>query len=252
MFLYTCCFSIYSPSTSTVLRQCETRACMPSLYQLVSCSRSHVLTATITLWSSSNLVQCSVSFSGPKRWKSDGARSGLYGGWGSTVQPNFQLQLVVCNVYHTQTPFSQTTTAALSVGRPCTYTHVRNKHQCCYLWIFTLLSLFWNENKNVGHYFLSNLLMFGLKIMDFLIICWKEQTSCTTFLINLFQLYSPLQVYNKQFITTRSLHWTSNIKFFMLKLYKNYVNYLYIQCQKYKWFMYLKVGIYKMLHQNFD
>jgi hypothetical protein len=44
-----------------------------------------------------------------------------------------QLQLVVCNVCHTQTPFSQTTTAALSVGRPCNYTYVRNKHQCCYL-----------------------------------------------------------------------------------------------------------------------
>ena len=35
-------------------------------------------------------------------------------------------------------------------------THVRNKHQCCYLSICTLLSLFWNEKKNVGRYFLSN------------------------------------------------------------------------------------------------
>jgi hypothetical protein len=61
-----------------------------------------------------------------------------------------QLQLVVCNVCQTQTPFSQTTTAALSVGLPCTYTHVHNKHQCCYLSIFTLLSVFWNEKKNVG------------------------------------------------------------------------------------------------------
>jgi hypothetical protein len=31
-----------------------------------------------------------------------------------------QLQLVVCNVFQTQAPFSQTTTAVLSVGRPCT------------------------------------------------------------------------------------------------------------------------------------
>jgi hypothetical protein len=61
-----------------------------------------------------------------------------------------QLQLVVCNVCQTQTPFSQTTTAALSVGRPSTYTHVCNKHQCCYLSIFTLLSLFWNEKKIWG------------------------------------------------------------------------------------------------------
>jgi hypothetical protein len=59
-----------------------------------------------------------------------------------------KLQLVVCNVCHTQTPFSHITTAALSVGRPCTYTHVRNKHQCCYLSIFTLLFLFWNEKKS--------------------------------------------------------------------------------------------------------
>jgi hypothetical protein len=59
-------------------------------------------------------------------------------------------------VSQTQTPFSQTTTAALSVGRPCTYIYVRNKHQCCHLSIFTLLFLFWNETKNVGNYFLSN------------------------------------------------------------------------------------------------
>ena len=38
---------------------------------------------------------------------------------------------------------------ALSVGWPCTYTHVRNKPQCCYLSIFTLLSLFWNEKKKM-------------------------------------------------------------------------------------------------------
>jgi hypothetical protein len=45
---------------------------------------------------------------------------------------------------------TQTTTAALSVEQPCTYTHVRNKHQRCYLSIFTLLSLFWNEKKKWG------------------------------------------------------------------------------------------------------
>jgi len=76
-FLYTCYFSTQSPSTSTALHQRETSACMPSLYQLVSCSRDHVLTARITLSSSSNLVPRSASYSGPKRWKSDGARSGL-------------------------------------------------------------------------------------------------------------------------------------------------------------------------------
>jgi hypothetical protein len=49
----------------------------------------------------------------------------------------------------TQTLFSQTTTSALSVGRPCTYAYMRNKHQCCYLSIFTLQSLFWNEKKRM-------------------------------------------------------------------------------------------------------
>ena len=39
------------------------------LYQLGSCSRSHVLTAWITLSSSSNLVPRSASFSGPKKMK---------------------------------------------------------------------------------------------------------------------------------------------------------------------------------------
>ena len=79
-----------------------------------------------------------------------------YRGMGSTVQPNLAIAFWVRNVCQTQTPFSQTTTAALSVGRPCAYTHVRNKHQCCYISIFTLLSLFWDEKKNMRPYFLSN------------------------------------------------------------------------------------------------
>ena len=73
-----------------------------------------------------------------------------YRGMGSTVQPNLAIAFWVRNVCQTQTPFSQTTTAALSVGRPCTYTHMRNKHQCCYISIFTLLSLSWNEKKMWG------------------------------------------------------------------------------------------------------
>ena len=157
-FLYTCHFSTYSPSTSTALRQRETRAYMPFPYQLVSCSRSHVLAPRITLLSSSNLVQRSVAFSDLKKYENLIAPDQDYGGGGlgSTAQPNLAIASWVCNVCQTQTPFSQTTTAALSVGRPCTYTHVRNKHQSCYLSVFTLLSLFWNEKKNVGHYFMSN------------------------------------------------------------------------------------------------
>jgi len=83
--LHTLFFHI-SPFTSAALRQRETRACMPSLYQLISYSRNHVLTARITLSSSSKLVPRSLSFSGPKRWKSDGARWGILGGWGRSVQ----------------------------------------------------------------------------------------------------------------------------------------------------------------------
>ena len=55
------------------------KACTPSLYQLVSFSRSHVLTAWITLSLSSNLVPRSVSFSGPKRWKSEAPDHGYRG-----------------------------------------------------------------------------------------------------------------------------------------------------------------------------
>jgi hypothetical protein len=73
-----------------------------------------------------------------------------------------QLHLVVCNVCQTQTPFSQTTTAALSVRRPCTYTHVCNKHQCCYLSIFTLLSLFWNEKKMWGFTFWATFVLIDI------------------------------------------------------------------------------------------
>jgi hypothetical protein len=133
---------------------------MPSLYQLVSCSRSHVLTARITFLhflkpylSEPSVHRCSY-------------RLHNFHAQHTTVcecSPQFlspplriQLQLVVCNVCQTQMPFSQTTTAALFVGRPCTYVHVRNKHQRCYLSIFTLLSLFWNEKK-YGILLLSNL-----------------------------------------------------------------------------------------------
>jgi hypothetical protein len=56
MFLYICYFSTQSPSTSTALRQRETRACMPSLYQLVFCSRSHVLTDC--RWSGGSQFNC--------------------------------------------------------------------------------------------------------------------------------------------------------------------------------------------------
>jgi hypothetical protein len=43
-------------------------------------------------WQLHCLLKCflhSLSFIGPNRWKSEGAKSGLYGGCGRTLQPNF-------------------------------------------------------------------------------------------------------------------------------------------------------------------
>jgi hypothetical protein len=60
--------------------------------QLVSCSHSHILTARTMLSSSSDLVPCTVSLSGPKRWKSDGPRSG------HILSPLLRIHLqLVCN-----------------------------------------------------------------------------------------------------------------------------------------------------------
>jgi hypothetical protein len=70
-------------------------------------------------------------------------------------------------VCQTQAPFSQTITAALSVGRPFTYTHVCNKHQCCYHSIFTLLSLFWNEKKMWGTTFWATFVYICMYINEF-------------------------------------------------------------------------------------
>jgi len=96
-------------------------------------------------------------------------------------------------VCQTQTPLSQTTTVALSVGRLCTYTHVRNKHQCCYLSVFTLLSLFWNEKKNVGHYFLSNLrkckLILDMNIMRKIKLFFKPYGATCNFKFKTKELY---------------------------------------------------------------
>jgi hypothetical protein len=76
-FFYTNYFSTQSPSSCTALCQCGTSACIPCWYQLLSCLHSHFLTASITLLSSSKRVPRKASLRDPKRWKSDGARSGL-------------------------------------------------------------------------------------------------------------------------------------------------------------------------------
>jgi hypothetical protein len=106
---------------STALRQRETRTCMPSMYQLVSSSRSHVLTF---------LQFLKPQLSAPSVQRCSYRLQNLHTQHTTVFEcsPHFlspplriQLQLVVCNVWQTQTPFSQITTLVLSVGRPCTY-----------------------------------------------------------------------------------------------------------------------------------
>jgi hypothetical protein len=53
--------------------------------------------------------------------------------------------------------------------------NVHNNHQCCYPSIFTLLSLFWNEKKTVGHYLLGDPLIF--KTLQFVTnLLWWNHT----------------------------------------------------------------------------
>jgi hypothetical protein len=133
---------------STALRQCETRVCMPSLYQLISCSRrpwSIMQLRFSTSWSLNSepgVQRCSYWLHNFHTQHTTVCECSLH-----FLSPplRMQLQLIICNVCHTQMPFSQTTTVALYIRRPCAY--VCNKHQYCYLSIFTLLSLLWNEKK---------------------------------------------------------------------------------------------------------
>jgi len=64
-FLYTCYFFFHVISVYAS-RNRETMACVPSPYQLVSCSHG-LVTAGITLSASSNFVQRSASSSGPQK-----------------------------------------------------------------------------------------------------------------------------------------------------------------------------------------
>ena len=116
-------------------------ACLPCTSSLPV----HVATSSLHESRSPHLQTLSHAVA-PKGRKSDGDRSGLWGG----AQSN-----QICNVCQTQTPFSQTTTATLSVGRPCTYTHVRNKHVLVPL-IFHMAIFILEWEKNLGQYFLSN------------------------------------------------------------------------------------------------
>jgi hypothetical protein len=153
------------------LGQCETRAFMPSMYQLVSCSCSHVLTARISFlhFLKPYLSEPSVRLFSYRLHNFHTQHTTVCECFPQLLSPPLwiQLQLVVCNVCQTQTPFSQTTTAALSVGRPSTYTHVRNKHQCCFLSISTLLSLLWNEEKMWGLTFWATFVIRRYRRRDF-------------------------------------------------------------------------------------
>jgi len=131
---------------------------MPSQYQIVSCSLTDCGRSCSSV--SPLLYETSIHLCSYRLHNFHTQHTTICGSSPHFLSPppRIQLQFIVCNVCQTQMPFSLTTTVVLSVGWSCTYTHVHNKHHCCYLSNFTLLSLFWNEKKkNVGHYFLSTL-----------------------------------------------------------------------------------------------
>lgn len=82
-------FSTRSLSTSMALHQWGTSVCVPYRYHALSYLHSQALTAWITSSSVSNFVLWTASFRAPNRWKSEGARPGLWGDGGNTVKPNF-------------------------------------------------------------------------------------------------------------------------------------------------------------------
>ena len=136
---------------------------------------------------------------------------------GEGVQPNLAIASWVCNMCHTETPFWQTVTAALSVGQPYTYTRVHSKHQRCYISIFTLLSLFWNEKKNVGHYFLSNPLkkcyLFSVQVRTFCVLIalcrpFQNQECCDLPLSSLIMLSVRTEQVICSYCTYRHIHVT--------------------------------------------
>lgn len=77
-------FSRLCPSTSTALRQWETSIILFS-YQFEFCTRNHSLTFSITMSSVPHFFPWMTSWQSPKRCNSEGARTGLCGGWGRTV-----------------------------------------------------------------------------------------------------------------------------------------------------------------------
>jgi len=76
--------STKSPRTSIHFRQRCTSFWNPSFKKLVFCFWNHFLTADFTSSSQLKFWPFKCSFSFGNRWKSLGARSGLYGGCGST------------------------------------------------------------------------------------------------------------------------------------------------------------------------
>ena len=77
-------FPTKSPNTAIHFRQRCTNFLNPSFKKIVFCFFSHFLTADFTSSSQLKRWPFKCSFSSGNRWKSLGARSGLYGGCGST------------------------------------------------------------------------------------------------------------------------------------------------------------------------
>ena len=115
-----------SLSTSTAQHQQGTSACIACQYQALSCSSSHVLPARITSSSSSsNSILWIESFRAPIRWKSEGAISGLYGGWSNNVQTSL---VMASRVFKLVCGLALSCWSTISVG---------------FLWGWTRLKLSW-------------------------------------------------------------------------------------------------------------
>ena len=73
-------FLTLSPCFATHLVHLSTNMRVPSRKKLFDVVFNQLCTASITSLSSAYFWPCKCSFIGPNKWKSDGARSGLYGG----------------------------------------------------------------------------------------------------------------------------------------------------------------------------
>jgi len=88
-----------SPSTSTALRQWETRVSIPFFYHSEFFTRSHFFTSSLTSSFLLNAFPEMASLRAPKRRKPWGEGYGLRGGWGRRVNPIFYCSQFFSKLY---------------------------------------------------------------------------------------------------------------------------------------------------------